>query len=279
MNTPGVEINSNIIVDYTSEERTLKEKTFTVYSQNPKIKAKQVCSVYNISYKEHGQTINNYLSEFRSNLKNGHIPSEPKNSPHCRKWVWNKVLFNDNRKSEALCNGWKQSKNRNRMLVFRNGLGSVQWFETGTVNVFPKGSSKLADAKTLLCRAFSWLDPMELSSLCDGSFREVGKHWVFDVGVDLPKFKLDSFKKTHGLTIKSDGSHPGKLEVEETVPIYLHDFIAAQNMFAENIKSHLKLVEVLTKEAEDRTAAHSKDYVDYGESFWRKFLRLMVTPL
>ena len=279
MQTPGKseKRNSNIIVDYSSGERTLKEKTYTLFCQNSRIKAGQVCSFYHLLYEKHGQTINNYLSEFKSNPKYGHIPSEPKNSPHCRKWVWNKVVFSDEWKSEALSNGWKQS--RNRMLVFRDKLGSVQWFETGTVNVLPKGSSRLADAKTLLCRAFSWLDPIELSRICDGSYREENRHWNFDVGVDLPRFKLDFFKKTHGLTIGSDGSHPGKLEVEETVPLYLQETNNTLSLFAENIRSHLELIKTWKMEAEDRAAAHSLDHANSGEGFWRKFLRVMVTPL
>ncbi len=179
------------------------------------------------------------------------------------------------------------------MLTFRDKLGSVQWFETGTANVMPKGSSKLADAKALLWGAFSWLDDLELSRLCEGSIREVNRHLVFDVGVNLPRFKLNFYKKTHGLTIKSDGSHPGKLEVEETEPLYLQEInrtlqetnktlsLSAENnkLFAENIKSHLKLVNVLTKEAEERAAAHSKDHISSESRFWRKFLRVMVTPL
>ena len=286
MPQPGEKSNSNIIVDYSSEERSLKEKTYALFCQNHGIKAKQVCSFYHIDYTKLGQTINNYLSKLRSNPNYGHIPSEPKNAPHCRKWVWNKVVFSDERKSEALSNGWKQSRNRNRMLMFRDKLGSVQWFETGTANVMPKGSSRLADAKSLLCRAFSWLDVMELSRLCEGSIREVSRHLVFDVGVNLPRFKLEFFKKTHGLTIRSDGSHPGKIEVEETVPLYLQETNRTLqetnktlNLFAENIRAHLKLVEVLTKEAEKRAAVHSMDQTNSGEGFWIKFLRVMVTPL
>lgn len=158
------------------------------------------------------------------------------------------------------------------MLVFRDKLGSVQWFESGTANVLPKGSSNLADAKTLLCRAFTWLDNLELSSLCEGSPREIGRHWVFDVGVDLPRFKLPFFRKTHGLTIKSDGSHPGKLEVVETVPLYLQETNNTLSLFAENIRAHLELIRVLTIEAEERAAAHSMEQSETKESFRRKFL-------
>jgi len=276
---PGEKKNSNIIVDYSSEEKTLKEKTYTLFCQNPRTKARKVCSFYHIPYKEHGQTINNYLSRFRYNQKYGHIPSEPKNSLHCRKWVWNKVPFSIEGKSEALSNGWRQSSNRNRMLVFKDKLGSVQWFESGTAIVMPKGSSRLADAKTLLWRAFSWLDVMELSRLCDGSCTEFEKHWVFDVGVALPRFKLPFFRDTHGLTIKSDGSHPGKLEVVETVPLYLQNFITTQNLMAQNIRSHLELIERWKRESEERVAAHSEDHSKSDEGFWRKFLRVMVTPL
>lgn len=283
--------NSNVRVDYSSEERTLKEKTCILFCQNSRIKAKQVCSFYNLPYGKHGPTINNYLSEFRSNLKYGHIPSEPKNAPHWRKWVWNKVLFCDKGRSEALSNGWKESRNRNGMLVFKDKLGSVGWFQNGTVLVLLKGCSNLAMAKTLFCRAFMWLSDLELSRYCEGSSREVGRHMVFFVGKEVPKFEIDYYKKSHGLRIFSDRSHTNAVEVEETEPLYLQGILRVQEMFKDNMNDHLVLVNSIGKAATSLEKAavvlrgtselqnSQKEICSSGEGFWRKFLRVMITSL
>ena len=209
------ENNYQLIVNDTSEQDTIKQRALALFQQNQKIKAKQACSKLNLPYDEKGKLINNYLSEFRYHLKFGNIPSEPKSLPHWRKWVWNSVVFSEEAHSRALCCGWRESRNRNGMLVFSGGLGSVEWFRNGTVLVLVKGSSHLGRAKTLFCRAFSFLSDDELKVLCSGSLREFGRHWVFDQEKEMPRFEIDQFRKSHGLRIFSDRSHPTAVEVEE----------------------------------------------------------------
>jgi hypothetical protein len=70
------------------------------------------------------------------------------------------------------------------------------------------------------------------------------------------------------------------LEVVETAaPLYLQGFIATQNLMAQNIRSHLVLIEKWKRESEERAAAHSEDHSKSDESFWRRFWAVMTTPL
>ena len=276
------ENNYQLIVNDTSEQDTIKQRALALFQQNQKIKAKQACSKLNLPYDEKGKLINNYLSEFRYHLKFGNIPSEPKSLPHWRKWVWNSVVFSEEAHSRALCCGWRESRNRNGMLVFSGGLGSVEWFRNGTVLVLVKGSSHLGRAKTLFCRAFSFLSDDELKVLCSGSLREFGRHWVFDQEKEMPRFEIDQFRKSHGLRIFSDRSHPTAVEVEELEPIYLQGFIEAQNKLAENIRAHLDLIDAYRKEAEERSAVHMREHQKAESSFWnriREVWKLLSTPL
>jgi len=247
--------------------------------QNPRITPKQACLQLRISYHKHGHTVRTYLSEFRCQYENSAGAYWAKNLPHWRRWEWNKVEMTEQRLSEALSNGWRNVKNKNGMRQFKSSEGSVQWYPGGSVVICLRGSSNLGRAKGLFCLAFSWLSDSEKLSLCEGSFREVGRHWVFDQEKPMPRFSINQFQKSHGLRIYSDGSHPTAIEAEETVPLYLQNIITAQNLLAQNLRSHLELIENWKREAEERAAALSMNRNLSGEGFWRRFWAVMTTPL
>lgn len=283
----------NVTVGYTSGEETLKQRVYTLFQQNQSLTAKKACSILHLSIRDKGQTIRNYLSEFRCNPHFGRVPSTAHNLPHSRKWLGSKVVFSVRAEKKALSCGWRVSKNRNRMLVYRHGLGSVEWFRNGTVLVHVRGSSNVGVAKTLFCRAFSWLDDAELLRLCEGPFREFKRQWVIEQGKAFPRFEIKQFEKSHGLRIFSDGSHPTAVEVEETVPLYMQPMIEQQNRLAENLeilsresKIHLEMIEIWKREAAERAAAYSgcvgSGSPGLAEGFWvrmREVWRLLVTPL
>lgn len=276
-------LNCNITVDYASKEDSIKHRVSALFQRNPRVTAKKTCSILHLSYPERGQLIRNYLSEFRRNLHFGNIPSVPISLPHRRIWVWNRVVWSVGAQERALSCGWKLSRNRNGMLVFRSGLGSVEWFQSGTVLVLLRVASHLGYAKSLVSQAFSWLDDAELLRLCEGSFREIRRHWVFEQGKPMIRFEVRQFQKSHGLRIFSDGSHPSAVEVEELPPIYLQMMIDQQDKLAENLKSHRELIEAYKIEAEKRAAACPECVRSLSpglaEDFWRKFWRVLTTSL
>jgi hypothetical protein len=267
----------------TSEESNLKQRVYALFQQFPRISPKEACRMLNLSHAEKGHTIRTYLSGFRCQSNFGNIPSVPISLPHWRKWRWNPVVFTEEGRDKALSSGWRVSKNRNKMLVFRHGLGSVEWFQNGTVWLVLRGSSSLGNAKTLVCRAFCWLSDSDLSRLCEGSLREFSRQWVFETGSKLPRFEISQFQKSHGLRIFTDRSHPTSVEIEELEPLYLQMIIDQQNKFGENLRSHLDLVQSLNAESKKRVADYDNWRISHspgsGGSLLRRFWAVMTTPL
>lgn len=150
--------------------------------------------------------------------------------------------------------GWTKVENRNGMLIFRHDLGSVFWYQNGTVRLNLRGEVHLGHVKTLFSRAFHehGILSMEEMEKAFNSLQEGERHHYYELGVRLPVFTIRDFEPSHGLTIKSDGSHPTGIEVEERSPFWLDSLERVQLQFAENIEEHLKLIKEYQEEAKQR---------------------------
>jgi len=97
-----------------------------------------------------------------------------------------------------------------------------QWFETGRINVYVRKPAKLGKAYQLICNAFSFTGLVTDFKILEGILAGVrfkGAHYVFPVGVHLPKLTIDLFSQSNGMTIKvGDESHPDSLEVIASYP-------------------------------------------------------------
>jgi len=233
---------------------SIRQKVLKIWSENPHIKAKEVCRILNLEYTEHGPYVNNRLSEYRSHYSIG-SPLELHRRIFEWKYVPRLLLFERLRCREedvgpgfkAL--GWEMADNRNRMLVFRHEYGSVHWFKGGKVILFLRGPASLSRAKELFCKVFSWFDPKELCKYVDAPLREESKQWVFDVGAPVPPFDIRTFKQSHGIRIYTDKSHKRAIEVEETRPFWLDEFRDTVSKFGEEIGEHMKLIGEWREEA------------------------------
>lgn len=243
--------------------RSIRKAVFEILDENPHLLRRQIIEVLREKYgivNVNKQTISNYKQDFK---RRNHILGLPL-KPHKRVFRWENVSGDRER---ALKCGWFSARNRNSMLVFRHPFGSVHWYKKGSVCLYLNRSFKppnwLARVKHLFCRAFEFLVSEELLLSCmEGSPREVGRHMVFDVGAPMPRFKIDYYKKSHGLTVYSDGSHPTAVEVSETIPIWLKHF-------KEQIKEHLKLIKMYQAESEARRKAYEADRM-MGERLHRR---------
>ena len=118
----------------------------------------------------------------------------------------------------ALESGWVLSRARNRMFVFRDKLGRLEWFETGRINVWLKKPANPGKLKQLLANAFLW--SKLISDINDfeayaATVRLWGAHAVYDVGERLPYVRIDDFRESNGITVKvGDLSHPRAVEIE-----------------------------------------------------------------
>jgi hypothetical protein len=235
--------------DYCSYAPSLRQQTFRFWKDNPYATAQKICTELKISYETHGQTVRNYLCQFRCNYNFG-LALRAQDLPHKRTFVWEKVVRSEAVEREALDCGWIRVSNRNGMLSFKDDRGSVHWYKDGLVRLYLRGSAPLARAKELFCKAFSWLTTEELCKYLDVRLEEKERHWLFDVGCPLPRFDIRQFERTHGLRIYTDGSHPTGVEVAETEPLYLHGIREMLDQLGVEIKAHLDLINAWKKEAE-----------------------------
>lgn len=244
----GTEPLSIDIVD-SVQSRTLRQRAYAEFCQNPQVTPKLLCSKLRISYHDQGSTVRTYLWQFRCQYENRLTPYTPKILPHRRIFVWDGLERSKEAQNKAFGHGWVQSRNRNRALLFRDPRGSVQWHSNGRVVLYVQGPSNLGRAKELFCRAFSWFSDRELDRLTSGVLHESSRHWVFRIGEPLPRFDIRAFERSHGLHILTDGSHPDSVEVIETEPLYLQGYHHLMDQLAQDIKAHLNLIREWQKEA------------------------------
>jgi hypothetical protein len=77
--------------------------------------------------------------------------------------------------------------------------------------------------------------------------RVEGKHHTFHVGERVPRFQIDYFADSHGLTILSDNSHRESIEVVETQPFWLDVLQKIGINFREDMDRHMRLLDAMSK--------------------------------
>lgn len=109
-----------------------------------------------------------------------------------------------------------------------------------------KGKPLLAKAKTVFCHGFLDLvnDVQELDRAFNQGHIE-GKHHTFNIGQELPKFRIEYFTGSHGLAIYADGSHPRCLEVAESKPFWLDELHEIGTDFRNDMKEHMALIDMI----------------------------------
>lgn len=227
---------------------SLRKRVYNVWVQNPYIQALDTCKKLNLTYVDHGQYIRNLLSQFRSYYSFG-LPQKPLELEK-RTFVWTVPRVG------VLPSGWGEVSNRNGMWIFHHDFGSVHWYQGGLVQLYLRGAVQLGRAKELFCKAFCFLPQDQLLKYVDGRLREESRKWIFDLGAPVPRFDIKTFEASHGLRLFSDGSHPTAVHVLETSPYWIgrieesmNNFGKLHEQFGENLKAHLRLIQLWEKEA------------------------------
>lgn len=148
--------------------------------------------------------------------------------------------------------GWREVGNQNGMWVHRGLFGSVHWYKGGKVILYLRGELMLSHVKKLFCEAFRFLPDKVLVRYLDAPLREEERHWVFDLGVPIPRFEIRHFERSHGLNFGADGSHPTSIEFRESKPFWIGEVRDTLEMFSREIESHLELINLWREEAEQR---------------------------
>ncbi|MCJ7424703.1 hypothetical protein MUP01_10625 [Candidatus Bathyarchaeota archaeon] len=113
--------------------------------------------------------------------------------------------------------GWVTTRARNRMLLFKNGLGRMELFETGRVNLYVRKPATQGKAYQLFCDGFfktQVISDVKVLEACLKSIRFKSAHFVFETKQRLPPLTIRLFDESNGVTVKvGDRSHPNSVEV------------------------------------------------------------------
>lgn len=129
--------------------------------------------------------------------------------------------------------GWRKTASRNHFLLYKNRLGRVRLFDTGTVELYVRKPASKGKAMQLFSYAFinsKLIDSIQVLEKFQKNLL-TRMHAAFDVGQRLPNVKIGAFKESHGFTfVSGDRSDPTKFEFMFE---YNAEVEAARNIFAQ----------------------------------------------
>lgn len=244
----------------SSERKPLKQQVFEELAKNPQLKPNDLCTVLGLDHVKHGHYVRNVRSEwnhhsdFGSVLRGHSLPVRHRRVFECSE----KVALCEDRERIALVQNWRVTSNRNRMLLFRRGNGSLAWYRNGLVLIYLHGKAPKARALELFWAGFGFLGDDECSRLSK-LIVPMSRHSVFCFGVPLPRMDIRYYESSHGLRLVVDGSHPDSIEVIETEPLYLAKYERILDRFGQEIEAHLDLI-VRWKQEAEATRTVRRDY-------------------
>jgi len=201
-----------------SDTLSIRKNVFRLLEKNHELKPKDLCKLMGLDYKQHGQYVRNLRSQWKRNYRKRHVLKCLSFHNVCG-WVYALRCMD---RGLAVERGWVRTRARNRMLVWRDRLGRLEWFETGRVKVWVRKPVSWGRVKQLLANAFfktGLVGDIEVFELWAGSVRFKGAHLGYDLGERLPYARIDYLKDALGVVVKTgDVTHPTSLEIEFTYP-------------------------------------------------------------
>ena len=193
--------------------RSIRQRVFSELDKNPLLTAKPLCKLLGLRYDYY----NGYVTKLRHEWKYYHKNGLGLKCPSVHGWRgWCRVPGVVDR-GRAVDVGWVETRSRNRMFVWRDRLGRLEWFETNRVNLWVRKPANLGKAYQLVCNAFSFtglITDMKILEIVLRSIRFKGAHFVFDTKERLPHLVIALFRKSNGVVIRvGDRTHPTSIEV------------------------------------------------------------------
>jgi len=234
-------------------EGTIKKSVFKQLDKNPLLTAKPLCKLVGLPWPEY----RNYVNKLRSTWLG--LPKNERGSKCLihgwRGWCY---LPSSVERATAVEVGWVETRARNRMLVWRDRLGRLEWFETNRVNLWVRKPANLGKAYQLVCNAFSFtglITDIKILEKVLASVRFKGAHYVFPTEQRLPRLTIDLFAKSNGVIIKvGDRSHPHAVEVVACYPDWGERCEAAVQRFIQVLENLLNGPSINQKKKVDYVA-------------------------
>jgi hypothetical protein len=219
----------------TVYDNSLKARVFALLEKNHELKSKDLCKLMDLQYAKDGHYVTILRSKWKYILKNRQ-GLKCLNFHNARAWIY--CLKMVDRKAAVEGQGWLQTRAKNRMLLWRDKLGRIEWHEKGRLSLWIRKPATLGKAKQMLANAFfktGLISDIQVFDLWASSVRFKGAHAVYDTGETLPYAKIEFLKESLGVVVKTgDLSHPTGIEIE-----FLYPDWAEKNelLFQQNIKS------------------------------------------
>lgn len=203
-----------------NEEESIRQQVFRLLEKNPLLTPTHLCELLRLPYLKHRQTVKNYRSQYKSNYENRQGPYRLSfHGVH----FWGYALLGLDR-GAAVTDGWVLTKARNRMMVWRDTLGRLEWFGTGRINGWVRKPGSKGKMLQILANAFyktNLVQDINQFSKWADSFTLKGFHMVADTGIALPYMRIELLKESNGVVVQlGDASHRTSLEVQVEFPVW-----------------------------------------------------------
>jgi len=201
-----------------SQSQSIKEDVESILGKNPLLMPKDICRLLGLPYQKYRDYVSHIRSKWKSDRKNG-LGLKCLSFHGVHGWV---VVPGTVDRVRAPLTGWVQSRARNRMLVWKDEYGRLEWFETGRCKVWVRKPANKGRALQLVCNGFSLsglVTDMKVLDEILASLRLKGGTAVVDTGERLPYLVIDLFRLSNGIKIKTgDDTHPTCFEIEFSYP-------------------------------------------------------------
>ena len=235
--------------EYSDIHTSIRKRTFKFLEKNHDLKPSDLCTLLGISYQIYGPTITQYRRQWKCEYKN-RLGLKCLKFHAARGWIYALKLIERTAalgRSDVTGGVWRLSRSRNRMFVWKDAYGRLEWFETGRINLWIRKPATPGKVKQLLAGAFyatGLVSDIQVFHLWANSARFKGAHAELDLGQHLPYARVDFLKDSLGVVVKmGDASHPTSLEIEFVYPDWAerNERLLDQNRRAlENFSDFLK---------------------------------------
>ena len=216
------------------QPESLRRQTFKLLEKHHDLKSKELCKLMNLPYLRYHDIIQQYRQQWKSEYKNRQA-LKCLSFHNTRGWIYAlKVVSRD----LAVERFWVQTRARNRMLLWKDKFGRLEWHLSGRINVWVKKPATWGRLKQLLANAFfstGLIKDVQIFDLWADTLRLKGSHLVYDTGERLPYARIDYLKESLGAVVKTgDITHPTGIEIEFTYPDFAerNEKLLEQNMRA-----------------------------------------------
>lgn len=244
---------------------SLRQQVFKILEKHHDLKPKELCKIMDLDYASRGGTVKEYRKQWKREYKN-------RQALKCLSFHgatgWIYALKSIDRKAALESKVWQQTRARNRYLLCKvEGLGRLEWFETGRINIRIRKPATWGRVKQLLAYGFTWtnlIKDIDVFDLWANSARKKGSHLVYDTGERLPYAKIDLLREDLGVVVKTgDMSHPTSIEIEFHYPdwaerneVLMQQISKALDLNSQQIQLFSEFMKELTKPKVSKEGKH-----------------------